>query len=410
MPLSNITITRYRHVQVNKTRDSIRTGGRNDELEWGRMRKEEEEEGGRGRCRGGHYSHFEEEEEEARDNRARTRTRNETEDGRNETAESNENRARSCYRHVPSMYPPSSTRYGIDSDGPTKRTRTFHPPSRPPQPSSREQNDDARRQSSYHHRLERYEKTVYTSTTTTSDQSSDQSRGQSSSCHRRERYENIVYTTGTTSCRAAPPPPPPPLGEPSDQTILCFSRRRTEWTDNTTKTNTNFSPRQAPSAPTPRELTHQTRNFNHHGTERSNYHHHHYSPRQAPPAATSREKKKAQPQSESESFFNPNNSKSSTTTNIPRPSPVQQPSRGGDLYKILKVSPEASHAEIVSVARRRRIEVHPDRLQHHHPGMTPSTVDRIDTEAQNVGLAADTLCDETRRRSYDNSVRRGSRS
>lgn len=44
-----------------------------------------------------------------------------------------------------------------------------------------------------------------------------------------------------------------------------------------------------------------------------------------------------------------------------------------------------------------------------YPGMTQSALDGIDDEAQTMGLAADTLCDEVSKR-YDSAVRRGSRS
>lgn len=90
-------------------------------------------------------------------------------------------------------------------------------------------------------------------------------------------------------------------------------------------------------------------------------------------------------------------------------SPLGQPAPklAGDLYKVLNVSQDASHEDIVRAARKRRIEVHPDRRK--SPGMTPSEVDRIDDEAQGVGLAADTLCDEVSRGKYDRAVRRGLR-
>lgn len=92
-----------------------------------------------------------------------------------------------------------------------------------------------------------------------------------------------------------------------------------------------------------------------------------------------------------------------------KPSPPRQPEQKlvGDLYKSLKVSPEASHDEIVHAARKRRIEVHPDRRK--LPGMSPSDVSRINMEAQEVGLAADTLCDEASREKYDRALRRGSK-
>lgn len=80
----------------------------------------------------------------------------------------------------------------------------------------------------------------------------------------------------------------------------------------------------------------------------------------------------------------------------------------GELYQALKVSRDASHEEIVYAARKRRIEVHPDRKRK-LPGMSPSDVSRINMEAQEVGLAADTLCDEASRAKYDRDLSRGLR-
>lgn len=93
---------------------------------------------------------------------------------------------------------------------------------------------------------------------------------------------------------------------------------------------------------------------------------------------------------------------------VPPPTRQPAPKLAGDLYKALKVSPNASHDDIVYAARKRRIEVHPDRRK--LPGMLPSEISRIDKEAQEVGLAADTLCDEVSREKYDRAVRRGLRS
>lgn len=88
-------------------------------------------------------------------------------------------------------------------------------------------------------------------------------------------------------------------------------------------------------------------------------------------------------------------------------SPTRQPAPKlvGDLYTALKVSPNASHDDLVYAARKRRIEVHPDRRK--LPEMLPSEMSQIDKEAQEVGLAADTLCDEVSRKKYDWAVRRG---
>lgn len=100
---------------------------------------------------------------------------------------------------------------------------------------------------------------------------------------------------------------------------------------------------------------------------------------------------------------------SHTSRDETKPSPPRQPAPklAGDLYKSLKVSPDASHDDIVYAARKRRIEVHPDRRK--LPAMSPSEVSRIDKEAQEVGLAADTLCDAASREKYDRALRRGLR-
>lgn len=42
--------------------------------------------------------------------------------------------------------------------------------------------------------------------------------------------------------------------------------------------------------------------------------------------------------------------------------------------------------------------------------MSPSEVDRIENEAQVVGFAADTLCNEQSREKYDRALRHGLRS
>lgn len=198
--------------------------------------------------------------------------------------------------------------------------------------------------------------------------SREQNEQRRHSSYRLERYKNTIYTNSSQT----------PPGEQSDQTGH-FSHRMKRGE------NTTNIPRQA----SPREPTQQTKNSSHRirSSDHTPYHH---SPRQAP--APSREKIH---QSESSNIFN--------NYTLPSVAP-----RGGDLYKTLNVSPEASHAEIVRAARRRRIEAHPDRLK--YPGMTQSALDGIDDEAQNVGLAADTLCDEVSRRKYDSGVRRGSRS
>ena len=96
-----------------------------------------------------------------------------------------------------------------------------------------------------------------------------------------------------------------------------------------------------------------------------------------------------------------------TSTNRQTPAPEPTAPRTGALYAILALSPEATQAEIIRAARRRRIQVHPDKLK--TAGMAQEDIDRIEDEAQEVGLAADTLCDEVSRGEYDRAVRLGLR-
>ncbi|KAL8664625.1 MAG: hypothetical protein Q9202_002895 [Teloschistes flavicans] len=92
----------------------------------------------------------------------------------------------------------------------------------------------------------------------------------------------------------------------------------------------------------------------------------------------------------------------------PRPEPKTKPSSmpNGkkveafvDFYGLLGVSPSCSQAEIEKAAKRKRIEVHPDRLI--KEGMTPQELQAIDERAKMVGGAADTLLDPSKRRRYD---------
>ncbi|KAL8634440.1 MAG: hypothetical protein Q9228_007965, partial [Teloschistes exilis] len=92
----------------------------------------------------------------------------------------------------------------------------------------------------------------------------------------------------------------------------------------------------------------------------------------------------------------------------PRPEPKAKPSsmpnlkkaKGFvDFYSLLGVSPSCSQAEIEKAAKKKRIEVHPDRLI--KEGMTPQELQAIDEQAKMVGGAADTLSDPSKRRRYD---------
>ncbi|KAL8917811.1 MAG: hypothetical protein Q9208_007740 [Pyrenodesmia sp. 3 TL-2023] len=82
---------------------------------------------------------------------------------------------------------------------------------------------------------------------------------------------------------------------------------------------------------------------------------------------------------------------------------AEGPSQGiPPLYACLKVHPTSSRDAIAEAARRRRIEVHPDRLK--RPGMTQSELNGIDERAKNVGHAADVLLDAAKRSKYDREM------
>ena len=73
-----------------------------------------------------------------------------------------------------------------------------------------------------------------------------------------------------------------------------------------------------------------------------------------------------------------------------------------DHYATLKVNPFASDTEVKSAARRRRVEVHPDRLK--NGGMSESERAEIDAAAAQVGQAADVLQDPEQKREYDREL------
>ena len=70
-----------------------------------------------------------------------------------------------------------------------------------------------------------------------------------------------------------------------------------------------------------------------------------------------------------------------------------------DHYLTLKISPLASAEEIKTAAKRRRVEVHPDRLK--KEGMDESQLAKIDAEAAKVGQAAEVLQNAEQKRKYD---------
>ena len=70
-----------------------------------------------------------------------------------------------------------------------------------------------------------------------------------------------------------------------------------------------------------------------------------------------------------------------------------------DHYLTLKISPLASAEEIKTAAKRRRVEVHPDRLK--KEGMDESELAKIDAMAAKVGQAAEVLQNAEQKRKYD---------
>lgn len=69
-------------------------------------------------------------------------------------------------------------------------------------------------------------------------------------------------------------------------------------------------------------------------------------------------------------------------------------------YAALGIPITSSAEEIEKAARQKRIETHPDRLKR-KPGLSPQELEAIDTNAKNVGFAADVLGDPALRRQYD---------
>lgn len=68
----------------------------------------------------------------------------------------------------------------------------------------------------------------------------------------------------------------------------------------------------------------------------------------------------------------------------------------------MKLHHLATPAEIKSAAKRRRVEVHPDKLK--KPGMSDSEQAKIDGEAAKVGEAADVLQNPQQKWEYDRQL------
>ena len=70
-----------------------------------------------------------------------------------------------------------------------------------------------------------------------------------------------------------------------------------------------------------------------------------------------------------------------------------------DHYDILEISRLATEGEIKSAVKRRRVEVHPDRLK--KAGMSDVECTKIDALAAQVGEAADILSNPAQKEKYD---------
>ena len=73
-----------------------------------------------------------------------------------------------------------------------------------------------------------------------------------------------------------------------------------------------------------------------------------------------------------------------------------------NFYAILKIGHLATDDEIRSAAKRRRVEVHPDKLK--RPGMSESEIEEIDAEAARVGEASDVLLNPEQKLKYDRKL------
>ena len=84
------------------------------------------------------------------------------------------------------------------------------------------------------------------------------------------------------------------------------------------------------------------------------------------------------------------------------PPPLQQPRES--LYSIVGIPSSSTHEEVVKACRKKRIEVHPDKVS--GQTQTPAEEARVNERAKQVGHAADILCDAALRRKYDDKLAR----
>ena len=98
---------------------------------------------------------------------------------------------------------------------------------------------------------------------------------------------------------------------------------------------------------------------------------------------------------------NSRSNRNNSSHKLPEPRP-QARENLPDFYAILKISHLATDDQIRSAAKRRRVEVHPDRLK--RPGMSESEMDEIDAAAARVGQASDVLLNPEQKLKYDSKL------
>lgn len=105
----------------------------------------------------------------------------------------------------------------------------------------------------------------------------------------------------------------------------------------------------------------------------------------------------------------PSRARSASTRRSERPKPSRTrsplpigrfpPTELPDYYAVLHISPNATADQIKRASKKKRIEMHPDKMKKR--GMTKDQLAQIDETAKKVGMAAEVLGNATTRREYD---------
>ncbi|KAL8931655.1 MAG: hypothetical protein Q9211_006813 [Gyalolechia sp. 1 TL-2023] len=104
---------------------------------------------------------------------------------------------------------------------------------------------------------------------------------------------------------------------------------------------------------------------------------------------------------EKANFQHPQEERAKSETD-PKPKEECLPDGIPDFYGYLKIDPWSTQADIIQAARKRRVEVHPDKLK--KAGMSEEEVNKIDQVAMQVGWAADVLLNLETRLKYDREL------